>query len=101
MILLHGGLGSGEMFAPILPALTERHQVIAPDLQGTAGRPTSISRRSRSFWLLDNQTLTPVLDVRMQWGGITDLALLGDGLSLAMLANHSGPHERLMVIEWS
>ena len=29
LILLHGGLGSGEMFGPILPALGERHQVIA------------------------------------------------------------------------
>jgi pimeloyl-ACP methyl ester carboxylesterase len=43
MILLHGGLGSGEMFGPILPALTERHQVIAPDLQGH-GRTADIDR---------------------------------------------------------
>ena len=27
MILLHGGLGSGEMFGPILPALADHHQV--------------------------------------------------------------------------
>ena len=32
LILLHGGLGSGEMFGPILPTLAERHQVIAVDL---------------------------------------------------------------------
>ena len=30
MILLHGGLGSGEMFGPILPQLSADHQVIAP-----------------------------------------------------------------------
>jgi pimeloyl-ACP methyl ester carboxylesterase len=42
-ILLHGGLGSGEMFGPILPALTERHQVIAVDLQGH-GRTADIDR---------------------------------------------------------
>ena len=29
LILLHGGLGSGEMFGPILPTLAEHHQVIA------------------------------------------------------------------------
>lgn len=33
MILLHGGLGSGEMFAPILPQLSDHHEVIT-------GRPT-------------------------------------------------------------
>jgi pimeloyl-ACP methyl ester carboxylesterase len=43
LILLHGGLGSGEMFGPILPALTGRHQVIAPDLQGH-GRTADIDR---------------------------------------------------------
>ena len=43
MILLHGGLGSGEMFGPILPTLAEHHQVIAPDLQGH-GRTTDIDR---------------------------------------------------------
>jgi pimeloyl-ACP methyl ester carboxylesterase len=43
MILLHGGLMSGELFAPILPALTERHQIIVPDLQGH-GRTADIDR---------------------------------------------------------
>jgi pimeloyl-ACP methyl ester carboxylesterase len=43
LILLHGGLGSGEMFGPILPALAEQHQVITPDLQGH-GRTADIDR---------------------------------------------------------
>ncbi|MDQ2933395.1 MAG: alpha/beta hydrolase [Chloroflexota bacterium] len=43
MILLHGGLGSGEMFGPILPTVAENHQVIAPDLQGH-GRTADIDR---------------------------------------------------------
>ena len=43
LILLHGGLGSGEMFGPILPLLTERHQVVAVDLQGH-GRTADIDR---------------------------------------------------------
>jgi pimeloyl-ACP methyl ester carboxylesterase len=43
MILLHGGLGTGEMFGPILPTLAENHQVIAPDLQGH-GRTADIDR---------------------------------------------------------
>jgi pimeloyl-ACP methyl ester carboxylesterase len=43
LVLLHGGLGSGEMFAPILPALADHHQVIAVDLQGH-GRTADIDR---------------------------------------------------------
>jgi pimeloyl-ACP methyl ester carboxylesterase len=43
LILLHGGLGSGEMFGPILPLLADHHQVIAPDLQGH-GRTADIDR---------------------------------------------------------
>jgi pimeloyl-ACP methyl ester carboxylesterase len=43
MVLLHGGLGSGEMFGPILPALAAEHQVILVDLQGH-GRTADIDR---------------------------------------------------------
>jgi len=43
MVLLHGGLGSGEMFGPILPELSERRQVISVDLQGH-GRTADIDR---------------------------------------------------------
>ncbi len=43
LVLLHGGLGSGEMFGAILPALTERRQVILPDLQGH-GRTADVDR---------------------------------------------------------
>ena len=43
MILLHGGLGSGEMFGPNLPALGENHRVINVDLQGH-GRTADIDR---------------------------------------------------------
>ncbi len=43
LILLHGGLGSGEMFGPILPALAAHHRVILVDLQGH-GRTADIDR---------------------------------------------------------
>ena len=43
LILLHGGLGSGEMFGPVRPALAANHQVITPDLQGH-GRTADIDR---------------------------------------------------------
>ena len=43
LILLHGGLMSGETFGPVLPLLAERHQVVAVDLQGH-GRTADIDR---------------------------------------------------------
>jgi pimeloyl-ACP methyl ester carboxylesterase len=43
LILLHGGLGAGEMFWPILPTLSEQHRVILVDLQGH-GRTADIDR---------------------------------------------------------
>ena len=34
LLLLHGGLGSIDMFAPVMPALTAKHTVIGVDLHG-------------------------------------------------------------------
>jgi len=65
LILLHGGLGSGEMFEPVLPLLAERHQVVTVDLQGH-GRTADIDRP---------------LDARMMAG---DIAALIDHLGLAI-----------------
>src|SRR6202171_5209099 len=64
LILLHGGLGSGEMFGPVLPVLAERHQVVTVDLQGH-GRTADIDRP---------------IDVRLMAG---DIAALIDHLALA------------------
>src|SRR5207248_2085337 len=64
LILLHGGLGSGEMFGPVLPVLAERHRVIAVDLQGH-GRTADIDRP---------------IDVRLM---ADDIAALIDHLALA------------------
>src|SRR3984893_7504677 len=64
LILLHGGLGSGEMFGPVLPLLAERHQVVAVDLQGH-GRTADIDRP---------------IDIRLMAG---DIGALIDHLHLA------------------
>src|SRR3982751_5426366 len=43
LVLLHGGLGSGEMFGPVLGDFAADHQVILPDLQAH-GRTPDIDR---------------------------------------------------------
>ena len=46
LVLLHGGYGSTEMFAPVLPSLVTRRQVVAVDLQGH-GRTADVDRPLR------------------------------------------------------
>jgi pimeloyl-ACP methyl ester carboxylesterase len=43
LVLLHGGLMSGETFGPVLPELAKNHQLIVVDLQGH-GRTADIDR---------------------------------------------------------
>lgn len=43
LVLLHGGIGSGEMFAPVLPELAATRRVIRVDLQGH-GRTGDVDR---------------------------------------------------------
>src|SRR5512147_3119755 len=53
LVLLHGGLGAGEQFAPILPALGAGRRVITVDLQGH-GRTADIDRPLRPELLADD-----------------------------------------------
>jgi pimeloyl-ACP methyl ester carboxylesterase len=95
LILLHGGLGSGEMFGPVLPALAERHQVTAVDLQGH-GRTADIDR---------------LIDVRLMAGDIAALIehlgldrpdlvgySLGGGVALLTAANYPAMVGRLVAV---
>jgi pimeloyl-ACP methyl ester carboxylesterase len=95
LILLHGGLGSGEMFGPVIPALAERHQVIAVDLQGH-GRTADIDRP---------------IDVRLMADDIAALTVhlgldqpdlvgysLGGGVALHAAAKYPAKVHRLVVV---
>ena len=46
LLLLHGGLGSIDMFRPVLPVLAEGRQVVAVDLHGHGRTPLSAIERS-------------------------------------------------------
>ncbi len=95
LVLLHGGLGSGEMFGPVLPLLAERHQVIAVDLQGH-GRTADIDRP---------------IDVRLMAGDIAALIdhlrlatpdlvgySLGGGVALQVAAQYPTKVRRLVIV---
>ncbi|RNG24504.1 alpha/beta fold hydrolase [Streptomyces botrytidirepellens] len=53
LVLLHGGFGAGETFAPVLPALSERRRVFLVDLQGH-GRTADIDRPLRPELMADD-----------------------------------------------
>jgi pimeloyl-ACP methyl ester carboxylesterase len=95
LILLHGGLGSGEMFGPVLPMLAQHHQVIAVDLQGH-GRTADIDRP---------------IDVRLMAGDIAALIdhlgldkpdvvgySLGGGVALQTAAQYPDKVRRLVLV---
>src|SRR5215210_7111928 len=53
LLLLHGGIGGGEIFASVAPELAENRRVIVPDLQGH-GRTAEVDRPLRAEDLADD-----------------------------------------------
>jgi pimeloyl-ACP methyl ester carboxylesterase len=95
LILLHGGLGSGEMFGPVLPVLSERHQVIAVDLQGH-GRTADIDRP------IDMRLMADDIAALIGRLGLDKLDLvgysLGGGVALQTAAKYPAVVGRLVVV---
>ena len=93
LILLHGGLGSGEMFGPILPLLAEHHQVVAVDLQGH-GRTADIDRP------LDVRLMADDIAALIAHLGLDRPSLvgysLGGGVALLTAAKHPAKVGRLV-----
>ena len=95
LVLLHGGLGSGEMFVPVLPAFADGHQVILPDLQGH-GRTADIDRpldvrlmADDVAALVDHLGLGPVDVVGFSLGG---------GVALQTAVRHPDKVQKLYTI---
>jgi len=96
LILLHGGLGSGEMFGEVLlPALAEKHQVIAVDLQGH-GRTADIDRP------LDVRLMAGDIAALISYLGLTRPDVmgfsLGGGVALLTAIQHPELVGRLIVV---
>jgi pimeloyl-ACP methyl ester carboxylesterase len=94
LILLHGGFGSGETFGPVLPALAQRHRVIAPDLQGH-GRTADIDRP------LDPRTMADDIATLIDQLGLDRPDLvgysLGGGVAFWTAVNHPEKVRRLVM----
>jgi len=94
MILLHGGLGSGEMFGPVLPALAEHHQVIAVDLQGH-GRTADIDR-PLALGLMADDIAALIDHLGLEKPDVVGYSL-GGGVALHTALRHPAKVGRLVV----
>jgi pimeloyl-ACP methyl ester carboxylesterase len=95
LILLHGGLGSGEMFGPILPALIDRHEVIAPDLQGH-GRTADIDREI-SLELMGDDIAIFIQQLGLDRPDVLGYSL-GGGVALQLAARHPELVRKLIIV---
>jgi pimeloyl-ACP methyl ester carboxylesterase len=95
LILLHGGLGSGEMFGPALERLAEGHRVIAVDLQGH-GRTADVDRP------LSVVTMGDDIAALIEHLGLGQVDLvgysLGGGVAFHCAANHPEVVRRLVMV---
>lgn len=95
LLLLHGGLGATEMFAPILPDLADGRRVIGVDLQGH-GRTALGDRPIDLVDIADD--LTAILD-SLGYDEI-DVAgySLGGGVALRLAVQHPERVRRLAIV---
>lgn len=95
LLLLHGGLGSIGMFAPILPALTKARQVIAVDLHGHGRTPLG----SRNIDLADIGNDLAVLLKRLGYGKVDALGYsFGGGAAFRLAVQHPETVRRLVLV---
>jgi pimeloyl-ACP methyl ester carboxylesterase len=93
LILLHGGLGSGEMFGPVLPALAEHHQVITVDLQGH-GRTADIDRPI-DLWFMADDIAALIDHLGLDKPDVVGYSL-GGGVALRIAARYPAKVGRLV-----
>src|ERR1700737_4774884 len=95
LILLHGGLMSGETFGPVLPLLAERHQVIAVDLQGH-GRTADIDRPI-DLRLMAGDIAALIDHLRLDTPDVVGYSL-GGGVALQTAAQYPTKVRRLVMV---
>lgn len=95
LVLLHGGLGSTEMFGPILPQLAQGRQVIAVDLQAH-GRTADIDRPIRYEFMADDIAAL-IRHLGLEQADLMGYSL-GAGTALQTAIQHPQLVRRLVVI---
>ncbi len=98
LLLLHGGLGSIDMFRPLLPTFTANRQVIAVDLQGH-GR-TALG--DRPFTLEGMGADMDALLAKLGYGKVDVVGYsMGGGVAFQLAAQHPERVNRLVLVSTS
>jgi len=95
LLLLHGGLGSIEMFQPILPALAKGRQVIAVDLHGH-GR-TALGDRPIDLPAMGDDIAAVVKQLGHDTVDVLGYSL-GGGVALRLAIQHPEVVRRLVLV---
>lgn len=95
LLLLHGGLGSIEMFGPVLPVLAEHRELIAVDLHGH-GR-TRLGDRSISLPDMGDDMATIVGELGHRQVDAMGYSL-GAGVAFRLAVQHSEAVRRLVLV---
>ncbi|MBZ9659392.1 alpha/beta hydrolase [Mesorhizobium sp. ESP-6-4] len=95
LLLLHGGLGSSDMFAPILPKFAEHRTVIAVDLQGH-GR-TALSERPFGLEAMGDDMAAIVKALGYDKVDVMGYSL-GGGVAFRMAVQHPEAVRRLVMV---
>ena len=98
LLLLHGGLGSADMFAPILPTLAEKRKVIGVDLQGH-GR-TSLGSRPITMPAM-GADMAVILN-KLGYGPVDVMGYsMGAGVAFQLAVQHPQQVRRLALVSGS
>ena len=95
LLLLHGGLGSTGMFAPVLPAFTDHRQVIAVDLHGH-GR-TELGARKIDLVDIGNDMATVLEALGYEQVDVLGYSF-GGGVALRLAVQHPRKVRRLALV---
>ncbi|BCG94912.1 alpha/beta fold hydrolase [Mesorhizobium sp. 131-2-1] len=95
LLLLHGGLGTSDMFAPILPKFAEHRTVIAVDMQGH-GR-TALGERPFSIDAMGDDMAAIVKTLGYDRVDVMGYSL-GGGVAFRMAVQHPEAVRRLVLV---
>ena len=95
LLLLHGGLGSIEMFGPVLPLLAQGRQVVAVDLHGH-GR-TALGDRPISHADMGDDMAAVLRALGLGQVDVMGYSM-GGGVAFRLAAQHPGMVRRLVLV---